>query len=222
MLSTDSSLLMFMALFALYSPLAALSAYLPIIGRFPPRDQLRLAIGLFINVSVFILLAVWICEPLLGLLGVTTASLSVTGGIALLYAGIPMMQGHNENTHPPAPVSDEPSTDAEAEDWRSVLFTPITFPLTIGGTSFGLIVAFAASAEGMVEDAYLTLAGIAYAAVTGITVYAAGRVNRWVSDKARVVLSRVAGILLTAIAVSLVINGGTRLVVETLEGLNKM
>lgn len=222
MLSTDSSLLMFMALFALYSPLAALSAYLPIVGRFPPRDQLRLAIGLFINVSIFTLAAVWVGEPLLGLLGVTTAALSVTGGIALLYAGVPMMQGQNENTHPPAPISDEPSVGPEEESWRSVLFTPITFPLTIGGTSFGLIVAFAASAEGVVEDAYLTLAGIAYAAVTGITVYAAGSLNRWVSEKARVVLARVAGILLTAIAVSLIANGGTRLVVETLEGLNKM
>ncbi len=222
MLSTDSSLLMFMALFALYSP----SPHSPPIcrssGAFPRATSFGWPSGSSSMSRSSSSLAVWIGEPLLGLLGVTTAALSVTGGIALLYAGIPMMQGHNENAHPPAPMSDEPSPDTEEEDWRSVLFTPITFPLTIGGTSFGLIVAFAASAEGVVEDAYLTIAGIAYAAVTGITVYAAGRVNRWVSEKARVVLSRVAGILLTAIAVSLIANGGTRLVVETLESLNKM
>jgi multiple antibiotic resistance protein len=224
MLSTDSSLLMFMALFALYSPLAALSAYLPVVGRFSRSDQLRLAIGLFINVSVFALAAVWIGEPLLGLLGVTTAALSVTGGIALLYAGVPMMQGIDEKAgaSEPAEHAPAPTPDDRQEDWRSVLFTPITFPLTVGGTSFGLIVAFAASADEVVEDAYLSLAGIAYAAVTGITVYAAGELNRHVSHKARAALSRVAGILLTAIAVSLVANGGTRLVVETLESLGKM
>jgi multiple antibiotic resistance protein len=221
-IETGSPILMFMALFALYSPLAALSSYLPIIGRFSPRDQLRLAIGLFINVVVFVLLAVWVGEPILELLGVTTAALTVTGGIALLYAGIPMMRGLEET----APVADEqdganPGKETQ-ESWRSVLFTPLTFPLTIGGTSFGLIVAFAASAQGIVADLYLSVAGLAYAILTGVTVFAAGHLHRRVSDASRTVLSRVAGILLTAIAVTLLIGGSTRMVIDTLASLGRI
>jgi len=219
---TGNPVLMFMALFALYSPLAALSSYLPIIGRFSSRDQLRLAIGLFINVSAFVLLAVWIGEPILELLGVTTAALSVTGGIALLYAGVPMMRGLEEA----APAGDEPddasSGNGAQESWRSVLFTPLTFPLTIGGTSFGLIVAFAASAQGISEDIYLSVAGLAYAVLTGLTVYAAGHLHRRVSVAARAVLSRIAGILLTAIAVTLLVSGTTHMVVDTLASLGRI
>jgi multiple antibiotic resistance protein len=190
---TSNPILMFMALLALYSPLAALSSYLPIVGRFGPGDQLRLATGLFVNVTAFVLLAVWVGEPILKLLGVTTAALSVTGGIALLYAGIPMMRGLEQT----APASDEKSDaigeNATQESWRSVMFMPLTFPLTIGGTSFGLIVAFAASAQGPLEGIYLSIAGLAYAALTGLTLYAAGHLHRRVSGAAMAVLSRVAG-----------------------------
>ena len=68
---------MFMALVALFSPLAALSAFMPVVGHFTRGDQRRLAAGLFVNVAIFVLAAVWLGEPLLRLLGVSTAALTV-------------------------------------------------------------------------------------------------------------------------------------------------
>jgi len=218
-LASDPTL-MLLALIALYSPLAALSSYLPIVGRFSGEDQLRLAFALFGNVAIFALAAIWIGEPLLRLLGISTAALAVTGGIALLYAGVPMMRGIDEVV---PEQTEQPAADADGETspshWRSVLFTPLTFPLTVGGTSFGLIVAFASRGNGLIDDLRFSIAGLAYAVVAGVTVYAAGHVHRRVSPRARMILSRIAGILLTAIAVTLVASGGTQLVVRTLRDL---
>lgn len=210
--------LMFLALIALYSPLAALSSYLPVVGPFSVKDQLRLALGLFFNVAIFVLAAIWIGEPLLRLLGISTAALSVTGGIALLYAGVPMMRGIEEVV--PEQAAAAPDTPGASESWRSILFTPLTFPLTVGGTTFGLIVAFASRGSSIADELRFTVAGLAYAFVTGVTLYAAGHLHRRVSPQMRLILSRVAGILLTAIAVTLLANGGTRLVVATLRELN--
>lgn len=223
--SVDLGILMFLALFALYSPIAALSSYLPIVGRLPVRDRNRLALGLFTNVLIFTMAAVWVGEPLLELLGITTAALSVTGGIALLYAGVPMMRGLTD----PVPAGAVPTpTDAtetagEVESaapagWRDVLFTPITFPLTVGGTTFGLLVAFAAQTDGATDQLAVTLAGVAYAVLTGVTLYLAGHLDRRLTDRSRGTLERIAGILLTAIAVSLIASGGTRMVLEVLDG----
>lgn len=211
-LTDHDAWVMFLALFALYSPIAALSSYLPLVTRFSPADQRRLAIGLFLNVSIFVLLALWVGEPLLELLGLTTAALTVTGGVALMYEGVPMMRGTAEH-----PAVDE---DIGIEGWRSIVFTPLTFPLTVGGTTFGLLVSFAASAPRARDGLVLTIAGLAYAAVTGLTLYAAGHVARRVSQKASELLERIAGILLTAIAVTLLFSGGTRMVVATLESIS--
>lgn len=63
---------------------------------------------------------------------------------------------------------------------------------------------------------WLSLAALAYAAVTGVTLYASGHLQRRVSLQAARILDRVAGILLTAIAVILLTNGFTDLVIARL------
>lgn len=242
-LSLDQALLLFLALFALYSPIAALSSYLPVVSSFSPAAQLRLALGLFFNVAVIVLISIWVGEPLLELLGISTAALSATGGIALLYAGIPLMRGIGEDAVRDEAGSDQAGSDQagsdkaagsvkaggsgpgtvaapKSEDWRAVLAMPLTFPLTIGGATVGLLVAFRAAAENTGAVIGLSLAGLAYAAVTGITVYLAGHLNRRVSASARMILDRIAGILLVAIATILLASGGTRLVVDVLNTLN--
>jgi multiple antibiotic resistance protein len=218
-LSKDSAaFVMFVALFTLYSPLAALPSYLPIVGRLGPADQRRLAIGLFLYVSIFVLVGLWVGEVLLEVLGITTAALTATGGVALILEAVPLMLGtHETPTVDLDAAAVDPATTTAS--WRSVLLTPVAFPLTVGGATFGILVGFAAGADNTGDRVGLTIAGLVYAAVTGITLYASSKVHRRASDRARQMLDRIAGILLTAIAVTLLASGGTRLVVETFHGI---
>jgi multiple antibiotic resistance protein len=218
MLFEHEAVILFLALFALYSPVAALSSYLPIVRPYSHAQQLRLALGLAVNVAAFVLVAIWVGEPLLELLGISTAALTATGGIALLYASIPLMRGVGEA--PAAKDRDDdntPQPTAEIGSPRSVLFTPITFPLTVGGTTFAFGVAASADVGNLEGRLLLSVAAVAYAAVTGLTLYAAGHLERRISPQAGMILDRVAGILLTSIAVILLANGFTDLVVAALD-----
>ena len=226
-------LVFFLALFGLYSPVAALASYLPIIQSLSHAQVLRLSVGLTINVAVFVLLAIWAGEPLLEVLGLSTASLTATGGIALAWEAIPLMTGHHAA---PAPAQATPSPEAETvpatvteavpatvteaapaahpapANTRSMLFLPLTFPLTVGGTTFAFGVAASASAPGISEKILVSVAAICYALVTGVTLYLSGHVTRRISPAGAVLLDRIAGILLTAIAVILLVNGFTDMV----------
>jgi multiple antibiotic resistance protein len=217
MLFEHEAVVLFLTLFALYSPVAALSSYLPIVRPFTPAQQLRLALGLAVNVAAFVLLAIWVGEPLLKLLGISTDALTATGGIALLYAAIPLMRGTSGTTAGPDHVAEDVGTTVHTGSLRSVLLTPITFPLTVGGTTFAFGVAAAADAETAGNKLLLSVAAVAYAVVTGITLYASGHVERRVSSQVAMILDRVAGILLTSIAVILLANGATGLVLAALE-----
>jgi multiple antibiotic resistance protein len=211
-------LVFFLALFGLYSPIAALASYLPILHPYSHAQVLRLAVGLAINAAVFVLAAIWAGEPLLELLGISTAALTATGGIALAYEAIPLMRGKAgvveelEKQETPAGLPQPP----DPPEPRSVLFTPLTFPLTVGGTTFAFGVAASASAPGAQEKTLVSIAALAYAAVTGITLYLAGHVQRRISIRGAMLLDRIAGILLTAIAVILLVNGFTDLVLNRL------
>jgi len=89
---------LFLALFALYSPVAALSSYLPIVAQF--REAEQLSIGLFVN---------------------------ATGGIALIFASVPLMRGVGETAEPaPEEAVAEPAPAATGS-LRSILLTRSRF-----------------------------------------------------------------------------------------------
>jgi multiple antibiotic resistance protein len=201
---------LFLALFGLYSPVAALGSYLPLVRPFDKEQIMQLSVGLALNVVVFVLTALWIGEPLLRLLGISTAALTATGGIALAFAAIPLMLGKAgavEEIGKPEQPGAAPATDV-----RSILFTPLTFPLTVGGTTFAFGVAASADAAEVSDKLWLSLAAVCFAVVTGLTLYASGHVERRISLKGAMLLDRIAGILLTAIATILLANGFTDLV----------
>jgi len=203
---------LFFALFGLYSPVAALGSYLPIVRPYTDKQVIQLAIGLAVNVAIFVLAALWIGEPVLKLLGISTAALTATGGIALAFAAIPLMLGKAgavEEANKPEQQEPSPSV---ASDLKSILFTPVTFPLTVGGTTFAFGVAAAAGAGGTGDKLWLSFAALCFAVLTGATLYASGHVERRISLKGAMLLDRVAGILLTAIATILLANGFTDLV----------
>lgn len=208
----ERPLLMFSALIALYSPIASVSSYFPVVSRVSRPNQRRLALGVLLYVTIFAQVALWVGEPLLRVLGLTTAALTATGGIALMYAAIPLMRGKVE-----AESSEDESKPEEAHSWRQYLLMPATFPLTVGGTTFAIIVSFRAEAENVGEVVALSVAAMLYALVTALTIYTSGFLERRMKAKTRMLLQRLSGILLTAIAVTLLCNGVPRLVAKTLE-----
>jgi multiple antibiotic resistance protein len=99
-----------------------------------------------------------------------------TDAFGALITGSPLA-GSAQPAAPPATSPPSP---------QSVLFTPLTFPLTIGGPTFAFGVAASAFAPGIKEKVLISIAAIAYAVVTGITLYLAGHVQLRVSGPDRV------------------------------------
>jgi multiple antibiotic resistance protein len=219
MLFSHEAWVLFFALFALYSPLAALPSYLPVIRGFSHRQMISVSLGLWFNAAGFVILAIWVGEYLLELLGISVAALTATGGVALGWEAVRLMLGKAgmvEEVEPGQIERGELPTAKPVTDLRSRLFMPITFPLTVGGTTFAFGVAASADVGTAVDRGYLTLAAVAYGAVTGITIYLAGRLGKRISLKGALLADRLAGILLTAIAVILLANGFTDLVTSAL------
>ncbi|GAA3230380.1 MarC family protein [Actinocorallia longicatena] len=211
---------LFLALFGLYSPIAALGSYLPIVRPYKSSDVTKMALGLGLNVAVFVLVALWVGEPLLRLLGISTAALTATGGIALAFAAIPLMLGKAGAVEEIGKLEAEEAGEAPpagpVADFRTILFTPLTFPLTVGGTTFAFAVAASADAVNVGDKLWLSFAALCFALLCGTTLYLSGHVERRISLKGAMLLDRVAGILLTAIATILLANGFTDLVVARL------
>lgn len=203
-------------LVVVYSPLAAAPSYSPIIGHFDEPTRRKIAVFLFVVVAIFVVAAVWVGEWVVTLLGVSTYTLSIVGGIAILYAGIPMMRGI-EHVPPEDPTDFGKHFTEPREDWRSLLFTPIAFPLSVGGTTIAISVSSAALASNGADLALLSLMGVVFGVIVGVSCYIGGSIPGYVGPTGRTIINRAAGVLLTAIGVTLVTTNVTRLVLQTLE-----
>lgn len=192
-------LLLFVALFTLYSPLSNVGPYASLAGHFPRADQKRLANAVFLNVLVVMILLVWVGELLFDVLGVNADSLTVTGGIALMIAGLPMMLGLGK--------PDRSVEPRETHSWREIAVIPMTFPMSIGGTTAAYIVSATGFATNTLDLLAITVVVVVFGVVIWITHLLSPPLAARLNPQAQQVLNRVGGIVLVAISVQLLASG---------------
>lgn len=190
---------LFVALFTVYSPLANVGAYASITEHLSRSDQKKIAWRVLRNIVAVMLLLVFAGKALFELLGVSSDTIGVAGAIALMSAGIPMM------------VGTERSADiGELEDqatWQQLVVVPMTFPLSIGGTTAAYLVTASSLAETTVDLLLVSGVVVAFALVVFATHWFSPMIAARMGLQGRNVLNRVGGIVLVAIAVGLFASG---------------
>lgn len=191
--------LLFVSLFTLYSPLSNVGAYASLTAHLSRADQKRLARRVFLVALAVMLVFVWAGDVLFDVLGVTSDTLRVAGGIALMAAGLPMMLG----TRP----AEDPGDVSEATDWRDLAVIPMTFPLSVGGTTAAYLVTASGLAGGVADLLAISGVVLAFAGVILATHWLSPPLAARLSPQGRALLARVGGVILVAISVDLVTGG---------------
>ncbi len=191
--------LLFTSLFTLYSPLSNVGAYAAIAGHLPRGDQKKLAFAVLINVLAVMLLFVWVGQLLFDVLGVNSYSLSIAGAIALMAAGLPMMLGSD--------ASDKVEEGAKPQSWREISLIPMTFPMSIGGTTAAYIVTASSFASNAIDLLAISVVVALFGGVIWLTHFFSPPLAARLSPRSRVILSRLGGIILVAISVQLFVGG---------------
>jgi multiple antibiotic resistance protein len=214
-MSTGQDLTFLLTLVAVYSPFAAAAAYAPIIGHFDAPVRRVIAVRLTMIVAAFVIAAIWVGEFVIEVLGVSTTTLSAVGGLALLYAGVPMMRGI-ENVPPedPTDLVEEFERSGQHVRWQELLIVPVAFPLSVGGSTIAISVSSASNATELSDVVELSVMAIIFAVIVGLTNYFGGSLQTTVGLTGRIVIARAAGVLLTAMGLNLFVTNVTEIVIE--------
>ena len=192
-------LLLFVSLFTLFSPLANLGPFAALVDHFPRADKRKLAFAVFVNCLVVMLLFVWLGEALFSVLGINSNSLSVTGGIALMIAGLPMMLGTSK--------PERFEVDEGSQEWRSMAVTPMTFPMSIGGTTAAYIVSASGFAQNTIDLLAISVVVVLFGVVIWLTHLFSPPLATKLNPQGRAILNRIGGIVLVTISVQLLASG---------------
>jgi multiple antibiotic resistance protein len=181
-------------LFVITDPIGNAPIFVAITRNLTPKQRQRAAVRAVLAAGALILGFAVFGEVVLRYLHVSVGSLSIAGGLLLMLVALEMLRG-----------SDFPGGDAAVPE--DIALVPLATPLVAGpGAIVTAIVLWRAhpSVAGHVS----VLAAIVLAvACVGVALLVAERVTRATSPAILSFLTRVFGLLLSAIAVQLVVDG---------------
>lgn len=163
------------------------------------RRILVRAVLIAFGAAIFFLIA---GRAVLSYLGVTVHAFSISGGILLFVAAMPMLFGQRGGLQSPEPK------ERSAE--HDIAVFPLAMPLLSGPGTIATILLLTSQAGGEMQK--LIAIGVAIAAVflvAFVTLYLGARLIRLVGEGGVDIATRVMGIVLAALAVQYVLNGIT-------------
>ncbi len=181
----------FVTLVVITDPIGNAPIFLTVTRRLNPRERQRAAVQAVIAAGALIVGFAMFGELVLRYLHVTIESLSIAGGLLLLLVALEMLRG-----------VDFPS--GEAED---VALVPLATPLVAGPGAIATAMVLWRNYPHAAGHGAVIVGIVAAVGCVGIALLVAERVTRAVRPSVISFLTRVFGLLLSAIAVQLVVDG---------------
>ncbi|WP_171098377.1 MULTISPECIES: MarC family protein [unclassified Ruegeria] len=192
----------FGALFAIMNPITNLPVFLSVTDGLTPADQRKVAVKTAVYCLILGSAFAAVGNQALGLFGISVNHLRVAGGLVVLMIGLNMLNGHESSSH----HGTTGEKDAYPEP-ATVAFYPLAFPILVGPGTITTLILYAHQIDKPVK-------ALGYAGVFGavvlllfVTFWNAAAIARHLSDTARVIMSRFMGMILSAIAISMIADG---------------
>jgi multiple antibiotic resistance protein len=183
----------FVTLTVIMDPVGAAPIFIACTARLSPAERQRAAIRAVLAAGGLIIGFALFGGAVLNYLDVSVDSLSIAGGLLLLLVALEMLRG-----------LDYPEGSVASED---IALVPIATPLLAGPGAIATVIVLTRSHHQFGGKASVLLGILAALAVVGIGMLAADSLARMLPESLIHFLTRVFGLLLSAIAVQLVVNG---------------
>jgi multiple antibiotic resistance protein len=173
-------------------PIGAAPIFLAVTSRLTIAQRQRAAIRADVAAGVLIIGFALFGQLVFDYLNVSIASLSIAGGLLLLLVALEMLRGIDAPT---------------AGDVEDVALVPLATPLVAGPGAIATVIVLSRQHPGTGGRVAVLLGAVVAILAVGATLLAAERVGRMLPTAIIAFLTRVFGLLLSAIAVQLVVDG---------------
>jgi len=169
--------------------------FLSVTRRLDDRERNRAAMFAVLTALVIIVGFALLGERVLDYLNVSLPALQGAGGLLLLLVALELLTG-----------DDTSGADASPEQRMSIAMVPLGTPLLAGPGAIVATIVFVSQSDGAGDWSAIGLGIVTVLVIVYLALRFAGLLNRLLRPAGVLLLSRVAGILLAAIAVQLIAN----------------
>ena len=199
----ETAVVAFTTFFATIGPVSIAMIFAAMTHGSTPADKRSMAIRGCVIAAIILGSFALAGESLLAALGISLAALKVSAGILLLLIAIDMVFARESGV---SSTTEEENIEARQKEDISVF--PLATPLIAGPGSMGAAILLMASTENDLTSKGIVIAALlSVLLITLVLLLLANKVQRLLGVTGMQVISRVFGVLLSALAVQFMFNG---------------
>jgi multiple antibiotic resistance protein len=199
----ETAVVAFATFFATISPLDISAIFAALTVGATAKHRRTMAVRATLIATVILVVFALAGKMLLATIGISLAALRTAGGILLLLIAIEMVFARTSGG---TSATDEEKLEAASRQDISVF--PLATPLIAGPGAMGAAILLMANAEGdLLRQLVVVASLLAVLVVTAIALLVAGKIQRLLGVTGMHVITRVMGILLSALAVQFIFDG---------------
>ena len=189
------------SLFVILDPLGNIFPYLALTAELPPADTRKVA-GRACAYSCLILAVFALAGRfIIAFFGISLAAFQIAGGFILFRISIDMLQGRGHFNRL------DTSSSLKAEDYGDIALVPLAVPLIAGPGSITTVLVLTSRARTPAESLSIFAAAVIILVVTYLCFIFADKILALIKETSLRLLTRIMGLILTALAVQFIIQG---------------
>jgi len=199
----ESAIVAFTTFFATVGPLDVTMMFAALTVNETAQNKRAMAIRGTLTAAIILVVFALIGDKLLAILGISLAAMRAAGGILLLFIGIEMVFARSSGA---VTTTEEESREARLK--KDISIFPLATPLIAGPGSMGAAILLTANEEGDIAGiAIIIVALLAVLLITFVALLVAARIQHILGVIGMQVVTRVMGVLLSALAVQFMFDG---------------
>jgi multiple antibiotic resistance protein len=193
------------SLLALLNPLADFALFLSLTTGRTRTEQRGIAVQAAIAIAVIMVTTLWLGNPILTGFGISINAFSVAGGVILFGIGLGMLNSKSGQSS----KADIHQANIEAgQKKESPAVVPLGIPISAGpGVITALLVSSHSNTAGLSGLLLYSLACVALSVMMGLVFWYAPLLGRVLGATAMHISTQIMGLVVTAIASQMVLNG---------------
>lgn len=195
----------FGAFFAIMNPLINLPIFLALTTGYTVAEQRSLAIKVTFFSVIMCAILLLAGQNIIGFFGITIDQFRIAGGLVLASIAWSMLNGNSITSHHGTKEEKE-----QVEDLSGIAFYPIAFPMVVGPGTIATIIIYTGKANGLTGFLSVGLIVSIMLTLLFLVLFFASNFGKVLSDKMRVIMTRLMGMILLAISIEMVTSGAIK------------
>jgi multiple antibiotic resistance protein len=183
----------FVKFFFLLTPFFVLSTFLAMTKNFTPGQRKTLAVKVTVAVLVVALVIFAAGNFVFSVFGITLDAFRIGTGILLMLTAISLVNGGTQ--------------EESAESPNNIAVVPLAIPVTVGPATTGALLVMGGEPHGLAELVVILLGIVAAIVLVGLFLLGSAWLERLVKKQGLVILSKITGLILAALAAQLIMVG---------------